>query len=316
MGYDIFAGVGEQSAYATAVARTSWSRVYSDSDLNHIRPNDPRAHLGRLDPDELFYQLERGEGQLVVPLHYDTSSSRLLDLMFKHALGGRVHAGAGPSYTHTYSLADSLPANGLTVELHKGFPDSGDESKILTGGKVRNMTITARVNEETQASFGLLGRKVDTGAKTASPTYVDLDTYAVNPPTITVDIDATTTNVFGVEINLDNILRDDRGFLGQQYIAEPVRGAGKRQITGTISKEWESKAILDKFIAGSTANLVIDAAGPTNYAWEIRLEKIRYVEPTEETTEIDEIPQEIPFVAFYDATYTALQITQTNELAS
>lgn len=311
MGYNIFGGVAEQVAYITPVARTQFFRVYGDSDLVHRNPSEPRAHLSKLDPDELFYKVNMGEGNLVIPGQY-TGMGKLM----KHALGAVVDAGAGPSYTHTFTLTDGLPDYGLTAELHKGFSDVGFESKIGTGMKVRTMNVKAQVNEETQFNFGLLGRKVDLGAVSGAPSFTDLDLHAVNPDQIAVTIDAASANVFGVEFTLDNNLRDDRAFLGDAYLAEPKRAAGKRKITGTISKEWDDKTLYEKFISGATAALVITATGPTNYAMEITLNKIRFQDPTEETVEIDEIPQSLPFVAFLDATHTALKIVETNTTAT
>lgn len=310
MGFNIFAGWGKQDTdYDTLVARAFFSRVYSDSDLVHERPSSPKTHLGKLDPDEQHYTLERGTGRLVVPAQYKD-----MHHLFEAALGNQ-NADSPPN-TRVYDLADTLPANGLSVELHKGFPDSGFESKIMTGGKVREFKIMAAIDEEVKYDFSLIGKKVDLGAKTASPTFQDLDTRHLLAKQIAVSIDASSANIFSAEITLNNNLRDNRGFLGMTYIAEPLRAPGKREITGTLSKEWDDKALYDKFISGASAELELTATGPSPFVAVWHLGKIIFVEPSEDTIEVDQIPQTLNFRTVSDTPAAdTFKLTETTDSA-
>lgn len=308
MGYDIYAGWAKQTTdYDTLEARAKFSRVYSDSDLMHERPSDPKTHVGNLDPDEQHYTLERGTGRLVLPAQYKDQHD-----LHEAALG--IREADSPPNTRVIKLANSLPANGLSVELHKGFPDAGNEAKLMTGGKVSTFAIQAAIDEEIRYDYGLIGKKVDLGAKTVSPTFQDLDTRHLLAKQIAVQIDAASANVFSVEINLDNNLTDSRGFLGSTYIAEPIRAPGKRTITGTISKEWTDKTLYDKFLSGASAELILTATGPSPFVAVWTVGKMIFTAPEEETVEVDQIPQSLPWRAVSDGDDT-LKLTETTDVS-
>ncbi|MDQ7008360.1 MAG: phage tail tube protein [Acidobacteriota bacterium] len=310
MPYDIFAGWGEQAAYGTAVARAQFARVYDGSAVTHKHPGDPHTYLGRADPETIHYGLEYGEWTLEPVPVYDG-----IGKLFKHALGSVTDAGAGP-YTHTHSLADSLPANGLSIELHKGLDPAGAESKLITGGKINEFAFEASVGEELKIRFGGIGQKATIVAKTASPTYPDYDNDIVKVSQISVQIDGATTNVTGISVSLNNNLRTDRGFLGSQYIAEPTR-AGNREITGQVDKEWEDATLYNKFLSGATATLLITCTGSGSNKLTIRCNEIVFLgDVDEELTQSEKIGQTLPFVARHDATYGALQIVETNGTAT
>lgn len=309
MPFDIFAGWGEQSAYDTAVGRTQFARVYDGTDANHKKPGEPHTYLSAADPETVHYKTEYGDFTLEPVVVYDG-----LGKLLKHALGSVADAGSGP-YTHTHSLADSPPDHGLSVEVHKGL-SSGAESKLVTGGKITEFGIEASVGEEVKFTFSGVGRRVTLTAKTASPTFPDYDNDIIKVSQITVAIDGATTNVKSVSVQLNNNLQTDRGFLGSQYIAEPKR-AGKREITGEIGKEWEDATLYNKFLSGSTATLLITCSGSGNNEMTIRCNEIRFLgDPSEELTESESIGQTLPFTAFKDATYGALQIVETNDTAT
>lgn len=312
MPQEIFAGWGEQTVYSTLVARTQFGRVYPESDLKHDIPREPYTYLGNPDPDELFDGVAKGSG-VIIPVPVYDGMGKLL----KHALGAFADAGAGP-YTHTFTLASAAPAFGLSVELHKAFSDSGFESKLATGAKVSEFSIECAVGQEVKFPFTLVAEQVALGPKTASPTY---PTYTgatgviIKPSQITVQIDAASADVSAFNISVNGGIDDTKAFLGDAYIREPARD-NLRVITGEISKEWSSKALYDKFISGATAELLATCDGPGNHDMTIRVAKLIFREPTEELTTATQIPQGLPFVAVADATYTALQIVETNDTAT
>ncbi|MDX1388942.1 MAG: hypothetical protein R3344_07110, partial [Acidobacteriota bacterium] len=148
MGYDVFAGWAEESVWGTPVARTQFARAYEDAFLRHEVPQNPVTFLGSRDPEQVFSQIERGIGELHIPLVYDGMGKLL-----KHCMGLVTDAGSGP-YTHTHDLDDNpftraaSPLVGLTAELHYGLPDSSLESFLLYGGRVRQFGSNMRINEE------------------------------------------------------------------------------------------------------------------------------------------------------------------------
>lgn len=320
MGYDVFVGFGDEAAWGTPVARTEFHRSYEDSRLQHEKPQNPYEYLGDRDAQTPFFQAERGAGNVVIPLVYDG-----MQLLMKHCMGVKVDAGAGP-YTHTYTLDNApftrtaSPLVGLTTELHYALPDSSLESFLLYGGRVRSFGSNFRVNEETKLNVDMVGQRVVQAQKSAAPTFPDYASAGVSPlvkfTQIAVTIDGAGSQViYGLEWSCNNNLRDDKVELGGQYISAP-RAQGKREITGTLEKEWLSKAHYDKFIAGSTAAIIATGTGPGNMAIEVRFPNVFYTGETPSLQEAEEQDQSLPFTAYDDATHGAMKITLTNDSAT
>jgi len=319
MGYDNFAGWGEETAWATEVARTQFARVYEDSSAAHEIPRNPVEFIGGRDPDTLFDGIQRGTMNINVPLVYDG-----VGVMLYHAMGQKSVSGAGP-YIHIFSLDDlpytrvTTPLVGLSAEIHAGLNDTALESWTLEGGRVRNFTFNFTSNEEVKASFDLVGKQVKQDAKTASPTfpaYAAATSDLVIPSQITVEFDdGASTVVHSAEITVANNLRDDKAFLGSQYIGAPTPN-GRREITGTLSKEWEDNTLYAAFLAGTVVKLEVICTGPGNLDYTFLLPQVRFTGGTPALVPTEEIDQELPFVAYEDATDGAFKITNNTDSAA
>lgn len=315
MAYGIFAGWGEETTWGTAVARTQFAKVYSESQAMHDKPMEPVAFLGNRDPDRPFFGPERGTAELVLPWVYTG-----LGKLFKHALGITVDAGAGP-YTHTHSLdakpytRTSSPLKGLTVELNGELPDAGPlEAWLLTGGRVLRMAGGVRAGEENRITVGLQGKEITQVIKSGSPTFPNLDTEWVIPQQVLLTIDGGAHDIYGFDWELNNGLREDKAFIGSQF-RSPAPVSGKRSITGTIDKEWVSKALWDKMKAGTTAALLATATAGARIQT-IRLANVRFGAFMPPLQEGEDMQHQLPWTAFDDATYGAMQIIETNATAT
>lgn len=308
----IFAGWGKQSAYATAVAPTKFGRCYDDTTVDHRRPADGVTYLDTLDPGRIQYrEKEFAEGLLAPVSVYDGNGT-----LYEAALGTLTTTGSGP-YTHTFTLADTLPANGLSVEVHYGFPQATKESKLGVGMFAVGYAAEFRASEPVRERWTLRGRNVQMFSK-STETVPAYDNEEIISAHVALTIDTVSTTVVeGVTINLDNNPKTPRALLdGSAYIAEFKRG-GRRTITGELSKEWENEDIMQDFLSGTDAELIVTATGTGNRSMVWKLAKIRYLgELSEELTESETVMQTIPFTALDDATDGALKITMTNDTAS
>lgn len=305
----IHIGMGEEVTWGTAVTRTQFHRAYAGSRIGHNAPRDPSSLLLNRDPDTLFEGVERGEGDFEIALPYGPLKSMLV----RHCMGTvAADAGADP-YQHTHGVdaqpftRASSPLVGLTMEINAELPESGFEAWLLEGGRVTRFGQRFEPGTENPFRFSVAGERAYLGAKSGSPTFPDLDTLMVKPSAITIEIDTVSTSLYAVEYEVDNGLNVDDAYLGSSYIAPPLP-EGKRSITGTIRGEWANKTLYNKFISGATASLVITATGSGDYYEEWRFNTIRYREGGEpELVEGDKRRFEIPWTAYDDATYTAMQ---------
>jgi len=314
-GYDVFCGWGDETAWSTPVARTQFARPYAESRADHIVPQDPVAYLGLRDNTEPFTRVEKGEMELHIPAVYDGMGKLL-----KHCFGAApADAGVDP-YTHIYTLTDSPfdPIGalfGLTVELHQALPDAVLQSMVLYGGRVQSFGMDMRVDEEIKLDVMLVGAQVAQLIKTASPTYPDYSAHTIKPIQVTFALDGgADIDINRVSWEVQNNLRDDKAKLGSKYIKAPLP-KGKRVVSGVIEKEWLAKADYDKFLAGTAAAIAVTCTGPASHSFLVELDNVRYTGKTPGLVEGDEILNELPFTAYYDATKGALRITEENTTA-
>lgn len=320
MPYNQFVAWGEESgSWASEASRDTFARPYEDSKLMHEKPQAPLEYLSNRDPEAPFYQAERGVGNLVFPLTYTGA-----EIWLKHCVGNIATSGSGP-YDHTFSLDNnpytrsSSPLLGLSIELNLGLPDSGYESALLLGARCRSFGSNFRVNEETKLSSEWVGQKVMLEPITGSPSFPDYDHASASPlvkwSQIALTIDAGSETVYGVEFTCNNNLRDDRAKLGSQYIAEP-RAQGRREITGTLDLEWSDKTLYDKFVSGASAAILATATGPGSFAMTVRFNNVRFTGETPGLSHGEDVDYSLPFTAYDDATYGAMQIVNTNDTAA
>lgn len=331
MFYGQYIGAGEETTWATAVARTKFAPVFAGAVLAHRRPARPRSELNRRDVTGHFYDAEFGDGSFAFPLSYDGG---FLMKILKHTLGIAGVSGAGP-YVHTYTVNDGPPytggsvatAHGLTLELHADLPDAGPlESWRMDGAAIQSLALSFQQNQELQGVVTPLGQKVTQVVKTAQATVDaamdDLDTYAVIPSQITLTVDGTSYSAVCDRVDLTinpNLAQIPR--LGSVYIRQPRPAAGKRTVTGTLLLDWEAtpsaKTLYDKFLSGATAIVVVTATGPSGRSLVATMSKVRILGDTPPVQEGGVLPVSLPFIAEYNATDSGpIKVVLTNQIAT
>ncbi|MEE8473566.1 MAG: phage tail tube protein [Dehalococcoidia bacterium] len=321
-GYDQYLCWGIETVWGTEVARTKFAKVYEDTQLMHERPQQGHEFLGNRDPDFIFDQIQKGTGNLVIPMTYDAGPEQLLQA----AMGVLVTTGSGP-YVHTFTLDNNpytraaAPLIGLSVENHLALPDASFESMLGVGGRVRSMSGSFVTNEELKLVLDMVFKRCDLEPVTGTPVfpaYSGVASSLVKFTQITVDIDTVTTPVYSCEFSLNNNLKDDNAELGSAYIRAP-RAQGRREITGSLSKEWVNKTLYDKWIAGAAASILVTASGPAlptgpgNFVMTWRFENVRFTGENPKNAETEEQENVLPFTAYDDPTFGAMQVVITND---
>ena len=312
--YDQFVGwVAEASWGASPVARTAFSRFNKGTFLRHQRPQEPATQVGFRDVQRHVKQLEFGEGKLMLPLAYGGA----LQTLWEHAFGAVSGAGTVASpflFTldqNPFTRASS-PLSGLLLELHAALPDSGFESFLMRGARFTEWGCEFSPEEPVVFDGDVSGRNVEEGAKTASPTYPDLETDEVIAEQITVEIDDTVTAVNGCSFRVNNNLNTSRGKLdGTPYVTAALAAPGRRIVSGTISKDWDNRTLYGKFLSGATAKLEIICTGPNPKVMKFELPQLKLTGETPEADEGEYQEQNLPFTAEDDGSNGPLTLTDT-----
>jgi len=185
-------------------------------------------------------------------------------------LFGSVSTGAGPPYTHTYSMATTaagLP--GFTLFVDRGV--SGTPTKAITGAKINQVTFENSAAEILLATPEGGGR---TSSSKAAMTITSGDcTQFATDPFIFADLayqqalngvalanDQTIENL-SIVIN-NNIVQDKRSADGSLYIQE--QKAGMLEVSGSYDKEFESYAEYNAFIANQQLDMMFTWTSGSN----------------------------------------------------
>jgi len=321
--YEAFVGWGAETTWGTPVARTAFARQYGDSTMDHEVPQEAYGYLASREAEVSFLQAQRGMASMVIPASY-VGMERLLE----HCMGSRTPSGAGP-YTHTFNVDDApytravAPLVGLTIENYLGLPDASLGSLLLYGARCKSFGSQFRANEQVRFTSEWVGKQVVQAAKTASPTFPNYASAASSPlvkwTQIVMTIDGTgSAPIYGIDWTVGNNLKEDKVELGGGgYISAP-RAQGKRDVTGTIEKEWITaapggKALYDKFVNNSSASILATCTGPGSFTMTVRFNNVRFTGKTPQVNEGEDTNQTLPWKSYLDSTYRTVQIVVQND---
>lgn len=232
--------------------------------------------------------------------------------LWKWALGAISTSGSGP-YTHVCTPGD-LTDDHLTVQV--GRPDVAGSVDAFTysGCKCASWEIAAKAGELVTASFSLVGKDEATNTSLASVSYtngVDKSFSYING---SVSVAGSAVSVKEFTVGGDNMLKDDRRFLGAATISEPLE-SGLREYTGELLLEWANFTQYNRFAAGSTHSFSAAFSAGSDASFTIS-GNVRLDGETPNVTGTDVLEQKVPvkFTAGTDA--GAITVTIVNNDAT
>lgn len=177
------------------------------------------------------------------------------------------------------------------------------------GMKVNTWAITASPTEIVTTTFSLLGREEDV-VDISEPSSISRP--EINDPFSgfngAVTIDGETECVLSFDMTLNNNLGADQFCMGDRY--RNSLPEGRREIEGTITTELTDLRFYNKFLLGTSAQLIVDFdlfadTAPQTETMKIILPKIEFNGTTPTAGGPEAIVQELPFTAIFDDTTAA-----------
>lgn len=242
-------GIGEETTWGTAVARTHWFRAKSVEMKRSVKKNrrnvlaeatgsrNVRAHYIESD-------LAGGTFTILVGLEG-------MGMLIKHILHGTPSTTGANPYTHTYKFAANAPTGGLTIEVIRGNGTAEvfegcritkATFKIVAGGL---MEVTCEVIAETS------GGRVSAG----TATYTANELEVIHHEAGTVSWNAQTYTPAGLEFTLDNKF-GTRMLLGSKLTKEPQPSAFL-EVKVKLDVEWENDNLNTGLTADTESDLTI-----------------------------------------------------------
>lgn len=211
----------------------------------------------------------------------------------------------------TVADAGTTSASTTLTSVTAGFSQN-DVGKPISGTGIPAATTIASVQSATSVTLSAAATAtasnvaVVIGMALTSPSYAS----GISPMSFvggSVTIAGSPFKVRGLTIAGDNGLADDRNFVGQRTVDEPLE-ANLRSYTGTIETEFWSDGAYNRFLAGTEAALVATIAKGTKSV--VFTLNVRYDGETPHVGGRRVLGQTLPFTAVGTTTdASAIQVT-------
>ncbi len=252
-------GYGEETTYGTAVARTHFTEINSES---------IQLEEARIESESLYRRgvintrVSQGAKTVNGDVEFDAGYGGWLKLA-KHAFG-RVDTST-PDVTsnptvkrHKFTVQDTLPT-GLSIELFRDTTDfvtGPNEAHLYTGCKISSIAFDCSVDQILKVGLNFIGRDENRAAK--SVTNFSNERLAVyHQGKLVWGNDELPVETFNVSLN-NNL--EYRPRLNSRVTREPLPSA-KIEVTGSFTTEFDSEAQYDDFKAATERSLVITFTG-------------------------------------------------------
>jgi hypothetical protein len=295
-------GVGLESTWGTAVARTKWSRTTGVTlDLQVERKNYEHLHQG-VDGAALGSSIVgyTASGNVSGHLGYGQIGFFLL------AAIGSVTEVTGTPNVHTYEGTLALPS--LTLEKVIG---NSTEARVFEGCKVNTLTINYSTGEIASWEAAIVGETAGSLTSAGSPSYTDPALVAQGNTAVTATWNSQTiAEVKRLSIVIDNQLEIDSA-LASPLIVEPLSQGKKVTVSMTVRYKGGSYNPTADAESDTISDLSIDfnrSSSTDNLMFLIRNAKLQVGLPISTAGVIE---QTLMFEGFADGSDSAISVVLT-----
>ena len=184
-----------------------------------------------------------------------------LAVLLKDVIGSvnSAQVAATSAYTHTYTPANALPV-GLTVQASRDAANIGT-AYDYTGCQIESVTLRQSNESPLEVEVAFQGKEEEKVAE-ASESFSTL--YQIDYSMLAVTIGGTAQLVRDFEVTIANTLATDRNNLGSRFRVGIGRGAGPREITGSMTIEFDAVTEYDLFRDQTESAIVATWASPAS----------------------------------------------------
>lgn len=305
-------GLGEEVTWGTAVSVTNWFQLLPGAslrrDIEKIERNAMEVSGTVNVPRGHFRSTDNVSGGFSINMNYQNCG-----MLLKHAIGGVATSGAGPDYTHDFTLA-AEPPTGLSMDLVRG---TGPSEKF-EGCKVNRVTWSREAG-------GLLVMSIDdvigeTSAARGAPstpsygaTAFDMGEFARPSDATTFTWNSVSYTVRGWSITLDNNLTR-RPQDGSLVTLEPCRN-GPVRVSCQVTLEVQDD-IYAEFISDTESDALIKVEKAANKSIQFDLKNAYIDDVSDPIAAPGKILQTVTLMPQGDGTDHGLAVTLKNQQAA
>lgn len=309
-------GIGIESTWGTAVARTNWLRMVSMG-LRRMPTFQSEPHLGSLGTASTMHRFPYQESDFAGgPLSWVAAYDDSTVLMMQHMLGAVATTGpVSTAYTHLCTLASPVPI-GLTLEQISGKGNAGStlntnevfEGCKLVGGKI-SLTAGGLLMVETDVIAQTSGGETTNG----TPSYSAGGNMIKHNQCSGVSLGGNARAIQSFTINIERDLQR-RHEIGSLFTSEPHEES--LMVTAELRTKWQTDAFYTALLAGTQADLTIPFTGSGDNALTITLHNVQLQDLTKDSGSRGSIDQVIKLRAFADASDQGCALSFVNANAT
>ena len=249
-------GMVKETTWGTAVARTDWMELVSESMRRTVaRPFRPHLVGGSSFVQRDVY--DAGDdygGDMEFEAVYNA-------ICFGHAIyaafGSVTTTGpAGTEYAHTATLGTTLPS--FTIETLKG----NGTAEVGEGMKCSRFVLSMAPRDVMRVRTSWIGETSGGRASQGTPTYTSSPRPVLHSQAPSTGVTWNGTNyakITSFELTLDNRL-ERRNYLGSALTTEPDFG-GFRDVTLRLGLHWDGDTLWSGLTAGTSSDFTFNIAG-------------------------------------------------------
>lgn len=159
--------------------------------------------------------------------------------------------GVGNGGQHAFTPGDTLPP-GLTVKVGRDV-----DVMDFYGGRIKSLQLQAQSEEVLKGTVELSFKDADTGGSSPSPAYTAENPLVYHTGTFTVD--ATSVPITAFSVSIGSGLLDGRKQIGSALVQQQM--TGQYAVTGELTAYFENLTLVNKFLNGTPAAIVLDLTG-------------------------------------------------------
>ena len=251
LGINAFAGWAPETTWGTAVSRTKWAELVSETMQLRSSPTFAQSFRG-LSKRRVFEGKRFCEGDISLELHY-AGFEQLLKQVYDTA-APTTGPTATSVYTHTFIPALVL-LPGISLEIKRDL-----QSFLYEGAKIHQAKFSMEADKILMSTLSIIAED-ETLVTASTPTYPAespiLFSHAI------AKLDTVAFDCVAFEFTINKNLTSDRRKLGPKLVKEFCRN-GQESVTGTVTIEFEDTALYLKYFNRTDVKLNLVLTGLTN----------------------------------------------------
>lgn len=295
-GFGLTAMFGQEVTWGTEVARTNTLPLNSCS-VKRVRTKQVLPHLGyrgqaSTNPRESFLDEDRVEGSFEFCAAFDDSTLFLLNNLL-----GAVASGAGPPYTHTFTLASPQP-EGMTMEVLPGTSPGFNNCQQFTGILLSRGTITIRPGSPVVIACDVMG-KTSGGLEAAGvPSYNTSRQHMLQNQAGNITLGGTAVVCKQMVIRIDRGLEPLRE-LGSANPSRPVEN--RLDLSIELVCAWQAAKFHTNWFADTLEDLAVTLTGTSNRAAVFTAHNCEVMDSSEPVSSAGQIEQRVTLRPYADS---------------